>query len=310
MDLALENELRAVAFAWLNEQMARHGDVLEGRLLRRGFDFMGQSVPLAVQQGIHKPKFVEAALSLRTSFDSPYSDYFDGEETLVYRYRGKDPNSWDNRAARCAFEHQLPLIYMHAVSENPPKYVVVRPVFIVADDPASLAFRLQAELPAMAGLSARLGGASALVDAPNYRELQRSYGTRLVRSRLHQETFRQRVIQAYQSQCAMCRLRHVKLLDAAHIDRDADPFGEPVISNGLSLCRIHHAAFDVRYLSVEPDTYRVRVQPVLLDEEDGPILEHGLQAMEGVRLQLPKRKSDYPDPERLRRHWEGFLAAS
>lgn len=262
MYLALENELRAAAFLWLDEQIAHHGDVLEGGLLKRGFDFQGQRVPLAVQQGIHKPKFVEAALTLRTSFDSPYADHFDGEETLVYRYRGTDPNSWDNRAARRAFEMQLPLIYLHAVSDKPPKYVVVRPVFIVADDPPDLAFRLKAE--SLAGeLSAALGGASEV------RELKRAYGTRLAHTRLHQATFRERVLDAYRQQCSMCRLRHPRLLDAAHIVPDTDPLGEPVVSNGLSLCRIHYGAFDVHYLSVEPDTYRIRVQPALLKEKDG-----------------------------------------
>lgn len=299
-----------MAFRWLDEQVAQHGDVLEGGLLRRGFDFRGQRVPLAVQQGIHKPRFAEAALTLRTSFDSPYSDHFEGEETLVYRYRGNDPNSWDNRAARRAFELQVPLIYLHAVSDKPPKYVVVRPVFIVADEPGELTFRLKAEPLAMEGLTGSLSGASLGKEAPDARDLKRSYGTRLVRTRLHQATFRERVLRAYREQCAMCRLRHPKLLDAAHIVPDADPLGEPEVTNGLSLCRIHHAAFDVHYLSIEPRNYTVRVQPALLREEDGPMLRHGLQELEGSKLQLPRRIRDRPDPERLRSHWDAFKSAS
>jgi len=310
VDLTLENELRAVAFHWLDGQMAQHGDVLEGGLLRRGFEFHGQRVPLAVQQGIHKPRFVEAALTLRTSFDSPYSDHFEGEETLVYRYRGNDPDSWDNRAARRAFELQLPLIYLHAISDKPPKYVIVKPVFIVADSPGELTFRLKAESLAMDSLTRSLGGASISRETSDVRDLKRSYGTRLVRTRLHQATFRERVLRAYREQCAMCRLRHPKLLDAAHIIPDADPLGEPEVSNGLSLCRIHHAAFDVHYLSVDPQSYTVRVQPALLREKDGPMLQHGLQELEGSKLQLPRRLVDRPDPERLQAHWEVFSNAS
>ena len=310
MDLALENELRAAAILWLDEQVAQHGDVLPGALLKQGFDFQGHRVPLAVQQGIHKPKFVEAALTLRTSFDSPYADHFEGEDTLVYRYQGKDPNSWDNRAARRAFEAQLPLIYLHAVSKDSPKYVVVRPVYIVGDNPDELAFRLKAESLAVGDLTSTLGGASLVAEGNEARELKRSYGTRLARTRLHQVTFRERVLSAYRQQCAMCRLKHPKLLDAAHIVPDADPLGEPVVSNGLSLCRIHHGAFDVHYLSVEPDTYRIRVQPALLREKDGPMLRHGLQELEGVKLQLPRRVGDRPDPDRLRSHWGGFQAVS
>lgn len=39
---------------------------------------------------------------------------------------------------------------------------------------------------------------------------------------------------------AICRLREVRLLDAAHIVGDVEEARDPVISNGLSLCSIHH----------------------------------------------------------------------
>jgi hypothetical protein len=52
------------------------------------------------------------------------------------------------------------------------------------------------------------------------------------------------VLAAYRHQCSLCRLKHEELLDAAHIIPDADPEGEPVVSNGLALCRLHHSAFD------------------------------------------------------------------
>lgn len=302
MDMELDREVRAAAFAWLDEQIKLHGDVLEGGLLRRGFDFRGHRVPLAVQQGIHKPKMLDAALSLRTSYDSPYSDHFDGEESFIYKYRGTNPLDWDNRATRLACEWQLPLIYLHAVTKSPPRYVVVRPVYVVEDDPANLAFRLQAVPAEFGSLSASLGGAS-LTGA----DIQtRRYGTRLARTRLHQASFREKVLAAYRTQCAMCRLKHPKLLDAAHIIPDADELGEPIVSNGMSLCRIHHGAFDVHYISVDPDTYRIRVRAALMEERDGPMLKHGLQELEGIKLQVPRKLELKPDPERLRSHWEKF----
>ena len=51
--------------------------------------------------------------------------------------------------------------------------------------------------------------------------------------RLHQATFRERVLHAYRTSCAICRLRHRELLDAAHILPDGHPRGEPVVPNGL-----------------------------------------------------------------------------
>ncbi len=50
----------------------------------------------------------------------------------------------------------------------------------------------------------------------------------------------------------MCRLKHVDLLDAAHILSDSDG-GQPVVTNGLSLCKIHHAAYDRGIVGVRPD---------------------------------------------------------
>ncbi len=306
----MENEVRATAMAWLDETIATHGDVLDQALLKRGFECRGERVQLWVQQGIHKPKLLDAALSLRTSLQSKYSDFFVDETTLIYRYRGTDPAAWDNRAARLAFENKLPLIYLHAVAKA--RYAVVHPVFIVADDPTSLAFRLKADLAERPGASETDTEAlSVAEDRPEYdmRVIRRDYGTRLVLTRLHQRAFRERVLEAYRQQCSMCRLRHPRLLDAAHIVSDTHPVGEPVVSNGLSLCRIHHAAFDLHYLGVEPDTCRVRVRRDLLDEEDGPMLKHGLQALEGVRIQVPHRVGDRPDPQLLAVHWREFCDA-
>ena len=55
------------------------------------------------------------------------------------------------------------------------------------------------------------------------------------------------------------RACHAELLDAAHIVPDADE-GEPVIPNGLALCKLHHAAFDRYFLGVRPD-YVLQVRP-------------------------------------------------
>jgi len=61
------------------------------------------------------------------------------------------------------------------------------------------------------------------------------------------------VLRAYQQCCAICRLRHDELLEAAHILPDIHPFGEPVVPNGLALCKLHHAAFDANIIGVTPD---------------------------------------------------------
>ena len=94
--------------------------------------------------------------------------------------------------------------------------------------------------------------------------------TRLGKQRMHQREFRQRVRRAYREQCAICRLRHEELLDAAHILPDGHPRGEPVVPNGLALCKPHHAAFDRHVLGVRPDL-TVELRPDVLREPDGPM---------------------------------------
>ena len=49
----------------------------------------------------------------------------------------------------------------------------------------------------------------------------------------------------------MCALRHEPLLDAAHILPDRDERGNPVVANELSLCRIHHGAYDIGIVGVD-----------------------------------------------------------
>jgi putative restriction endonuclease len=108
----------------------------------------------------------------------------------------------------------------------------------------------------------------------------------------------------------MCHLRHRELLDAAHIIPDADQDrGDPVVSNGLSLCKIHHAAFDARVIGIDPDGYRIAVRQDILEEVDGPMLKHGIQELAGSQILLPKQRKHRPDLERLAARFEQFRSA-
>ena len=129
----------------------------------------------------------------------------------------------------------------------------------------------------------------------------------LTERRLHQRIFRTIVMRAYKDQCSICRLAHAPLLDAAHIVGDADG-GEPVVTNGVSMCKIHHAAYDANIMSITPD-YTVAINADVLLETDGPMLRHGLQEMHGERIQLPRSKRERPDRDALALRYEGFLKA-
>ncbi len=80
--------------------------------------------------------------------------------------------------------------------------------------------------------------------------IERRYVVRETRVRVHQARFRARVVPAYDTRCAICTLKERRLLDAAHIVGDVELAGKPTIRNGLSLCAIHHRAFDQNLVGV------------------------------------------------------------
>lgn len=137
--------------------------------------------------------------------------------------------------------------------------------------------------------------------------IERRYAVREMRVRVHQARFRGRVLPAYDERCTICHLKEVRLLDAAHIVADAEILGEPSVTNGLSLCAIHHRAYDQDLVAVTPD-YTVDVARRLREDEDGPMLEV-LKTFHGASIHLPGRRALRPDPERLARRYDEFVRA-
>jgi putative restriction endonuclease len=258
-------------------------------------------VPLVSQQGIFKPRIMELPLTIRTTANGPYADTF-GSEFLHYKYRGADPNHRDNVGLVSLMTRGIPLIYFHALV--PGKYLAVWPVFVVGADAANLTFTVAVDDRFFLTRLPLVDSTGVASDAET--PIRRSYLTVAAKQRIHQRAFRERVIDAYRRQCALCRLKHHELLDAAHIVPDSDPEGEPRVSNGISLCKLHHAAFDKYFISVRPD-YVIEVRRDVLIEEDGPMLRHGLQGMHEQRIQVPGRLNQRPDREFLDRRHRRFL---
>lgn len=137
---------------------------------------------------------------------------------------------------------------------------------------------------------------------------ERRYADRITKTRLHQPVFRARIMRAYSGTCAICSLKHLELLDAAHIVSDSDIDGFATVADGLAPCKIHHAAYDRNLLGISPD-YRITIDADLLNEIDGPMLRHGLRDMDGMELVLPERKIDYPSRDALERRYGEFAVA-
>jgi putative restriction endonuclease len=293
--------VRLAAFAFLAEKTRQYGDVLPSSVLAGGFSFRDQRVLLMGPKGIFKPACLpEMPISITTAppnsrGDRPYDDGFvDG--ALLYRYRGTDPRHPDNQGLRLALERRRPLVYFHGVIKG--RYLPLWPAYVVGDEPGSLRFRVEIDD------AIHIAKADSIV-SDGTTEFRREYITVAARHRLHQSAFRIRVLRAYRQTCALCRLRHSELLDAAHIAPDADPLGEPVVANGVALCKLHHAAFDRDFLGIRPDCI-VEIRRDILEETDGPMLLHGLQDFHGQAIWTPSDSRNKPRIELLEMRYERF----
>ena len=295
-----DEDVRTACFLSLDVLCAQFGDDLPYHGgLDRGFPFRGRRVPfLNYMKGIHRAAVQRgpAALSIQTSYRSPYDDaaVLDG---FRYAYRAGAIDQPDNRALRAAHELGVPIVYF--VGTRPGWYRAEYPWNVREDHP-----RERFVLVTPGRMSGPLDEREPVpLDDP----IERRYAVREVRVRLHQSRFRGLVLPAYRERCTICSLKEVRLLDAAHIVGDLDVTGIPAVSNGLSLCSIHHRAFDQDLLGISPD-YRVHLSRRLLEDDDGPMLEL-LKACHGSTIDVPHRRTSRPDPERLAARFRRFQAA-
>lgn len=293
--------LRVACFAALGRLQREFGEDVPYRGgLDRRFTFDGAQIPfLAPAKGIFRARAQKgpAALSINTSIASPYDD---GAASMgfAYAYRRGDIEQPDNRALRAACESRAPLVYF--VGSRPGWYVPVYPVTIVADHPeGNHVIVSMGEVLGVESVSESFVGEDV--------EIQRAWSYRTVRTRLHQARFRGMVLPAYKSSCAMCRLKEVRLLDAAHIVPDSMTGGVAAIRNGLSLCSIHHRAYDKNLVAVTPD-YAIQVARRLLEDTDGPMLEL-LKGFHGDQILLPSSPQKRPDRQLLEQRLIEFNAA-
>src|ERR1700727_892058 len=207
--------LRLTAF----EHVRRLGEVhdhLTATELKPGFVFDEERIPLInPQRGIFKPQQMQFLLSIKTVFPKPggrvwYDDQrdvhrqiFEGDETIDYAFMGQDSNAADNRWLREAFENRIPIIYFLGIA--PGRYQAMLPSFISGGGGRALKAGVEFGVPDQESL------------APPETAPERRYALRTVKQRLHQASFREAVITAYNGRCALSGLPEPLLLDAANI---------------------------------------------------------------------------------------------
>jgi putative restriction endonuclease len=295
----MDDQIRLASFDWLEKQISVHGDVLSRELLEQGFLFKSERITLLGPKGIWKPKVLGYPLSIATTQSGKYEDMHTPDGFLKYKYRGTDPSHPDNVGLRKLISLRKPLIYFLSIVKG--RYLVTWPVYIINDNPKDLVFTVAVDDIK----SVRQEVEKVEAEAEYYR---RSYLTTTIQTRIHQRSFRERVLHAYQNQCSFCKLKHIELLDAAHIIGDNEEIGDPIIPNGLALCKIHHASFDNNFIGISPD-YVIKIRTDVLNETDGPMLKYGIQLLNNSKLILPHNRIHWPDRERLGRRYSDFLKA-
>lgn len=305
-------ELRQAALERVRELQRRYDDLMPLAALSEGFRFRGRRISFgSFFSGIFRPKEMTsgAALCLVTAPPKegrppPYEDAFD-ESTGRLTYHFREPATptpaaarraeIDNRTLLEAHRLGVPVIYFRGIT--PGQYSAVAPAFIATVDPIARVVELEAGLPAT--------DATGILSSPE----SRRYATREAVYRLHQHRFRAAVLRAYSTRCAVCRLKEVSLLQAAHIVGDREDLGEATVVNGISLCAIHHLAYDRNLMGIDPEGV-VHISRRLLEDSDGPMLREGLQGFHGAHIFEPRREDERPDPSRLEVRFSRFESAA
>lgn len=291
-------KIRLDIFHWLETKRDEHAGISKESLLNDYF-YLGQHIPLMDRyRGIHNPKVFDETLSVASTLNSKYEDNETLEGMILYDYQATG-EEYGNAKLRLAFERHAPIVYLLEITKG--FYWPYVNVIAIGDDRSSRKFVLDFR---NSDDPARVFDPS--LNAIPSSEIQKQYSIQQTKRRVHQPAFRARVIKAYVEQCAICRLQHANLLDAAHILPDSHELGKPIVSNGLSLCKIHHAAYDSEIIGITPE-FKVEVALDVLQEVDGPMLKHGIQEMHGSLIQLPKAKEEQPNPEFLEVRYQRFL---
>lgn len=302
--------LRHAAITWLEERTFDRQIPLSREDIA---EFRWEGAPFRLipsMQGIWKPRAFEATLSIVTTYRAPghkrpYDDEVGVDGLIRYKWRGDNPQHPENVGLRRAMQLRLPIIWFIGIGGKPPEYQVVAPVYLINEEPENQQF-------VMAPLAEEDFAVEEFEEGWAVPALKR-YLMGQTKVRLHQPVFRSTVLLAYENHCAVCNLAHPELLDAAHIVDDSHELGTPTIGNGMALCKIHHAAFDRRFLGIRPTarTPIVEIRQDLLDEVDGPMLRHGLQDLHGKPLMmLPKARANRPDHDKLVWAYERFRTAT
>lgn len=108
--------------------------------------------------------------------------------------------------------------------------------------------------------------------------------------------FRKKVYEAYNNKCAMCGIG-LELIQAAHIVPHSHEKGTDEIDNGISLCAIHHSAYDSSLIYFN-ESYEIVINESKMEYLEKVGLDSGYRKFEKLsfdKLQLPENHIFHPN---------------
>lgn len=270
----------------------------------QGFEVSGNKVHFATKAaGIFKPQQLTdgAALSIkqvrpsRTGRIAPYEDKELEEGVVAYQLQRSGTQSPFNALLEVAFRKQVPLIFFRGLADG--LYEAFYPVFVDTFSYAKGETSIVFEKPSVDEDTL----ANIVSEEPT------AYGIGVRKTRLHQRSFRQRVLMAYGLRCALTNLPLVQLLEAAHIVADSRG-GVASVQNGIAMSTFHHTAFESNLMGIDPDG-KIVLNELVRATRDGPMFSHGLLELEGRKMRFPTTELHRPNRDFLAQKFEEFLAA-
>jgi putative restriction endonuclease len=129
---------------------------------------------------------------------------------------------------------------------------------------------------------------------------------RLVKVRVNQSIFRKMILATYNNQCCITGISNPELLVASHIvewSKDEKNCLNPM--NGLALNALHDKAFDAGLITVDADSYQIKISS-LLKKKNAPLsITNNFADYEGKEISLPDKF--LPAKEFLKVHNEKFI---
>ncbi|MDR5820441.1 HNH endonuclease signature motif containing protein [Caballeronia sp. LZ043] len=259
-------------------------------------------------KGIHKPKGMDYAVSVRQSLQSPYADHEldtrpDGSWSYRYFQEQLDPEKRDsqftNRALLACKADGIPVGVLRQVKAKPqPRYKILGLASV--HDWKDGYFELRSfasgepsnDAPGIEQVELAMHTVAAF-DPSNLQDARRWIDASIV-VRQGQATFRRQLLDAYERRCALTNCSVEEVLEAAHI---CGYLGKETndVRNGLLLRADLHTLYDRKLIAIDPATHKVLIAPELEGTEYASLAGH--------RLRLPKDAQDQPSSEALHSHW-------